>query len=99
MKHLAKALVDAVAFLELSSDDVIDPDSAVKAMEMIAATLQNASDEEVEALAQAAMAELNAQAAKDAPEEVIDFYENFLVDFGLEEEVQEEVDDEHEPSS
>jgi hypothetical protein len=100
MKHLAKAVVDALAFLELSSDDVIDPDSAVKAMEMIAATLHEASDDEVEALAQAAMAELNAQAANDAPEEVIDFYENFLVDFGLEEEVEEEEEgeDKEEPS-
>jgi len=85
MKHLAKAVVDAMAFLELSEDEVIDPDSAVKAMEMIAATLQDASDEEVEALRQAAMAELNAQSAVNAPEEVIDFYENFLVDLGLEE--------------
>jgi hypothetical protein len=89
MKHLAKAVVDAMAFLELSEDEVIDPDSAVKAMEMITATLHEATDEEVDALRQAAMAELSAQSAVNAPEEVIDFYENFLVDLGLEEEFEE----------
>ena len=89
MKHLARALVDALAFLELSGDDVIDPDTAVKAMEMISATLQDASDEEVDALAQAAMDALNAQSANDATEEVLDFYENLLVDLGLEEEEEE----------
>ena len=88
MRHLAKALVEALAFLELSTDDVVAPDGAAKTFESIAATLQNSSDEEREALAAAAMAELNVQSAADAAEEVLDFYEHLLVDLGLEEEAE-----------
>jgi hypothetical protein len=86
MRQLAKAIVDTLAFLELSGDDVIDPDTAVKVMEMIAATLKEATPEEREALAAAAMAELNAQSAADASEEVLDFYEHLMADIGLEDE-------------
>ena len=94
MQTLAKALVDALAFLELSGDDVVDPDSAVKVMESIAATLQEASEEERNAIVVAAMRELNAQSAADAPEEVLDFYEHLAADLGLEEEAPEPEEDE-----
>jgi len=46
MKSLAEAVVEATAFLELSSDKVVDPDSAVEALESISHSLQSASDEE-----------------------------------------------------
>ena len=88
MRHLAKALVDALAFLELSADDVVDPDGAARTFESIAETLQSSSHEEREALAAAAMAELNLQSAADASEDVLDFYEHLLVDLGLEEEAE-----------
>jgi hypothetical protein len=93
MQNLAKAVVDVLAFLELSGDDVIDPDSAVKAMESIAATLHDASEEERAALAEAAMSELNRQSAADATEEVLDFYEHLLADLGLEEEAADASED------
>jgi hypothetical protein len=38
------------AFLELSGDEVIDPDSAVQALESISHSLRKASDEEKKAL-------------------------------------------------
>lgn len=50
MKSLAQALVEAVAFLELSEDEVIDPDSAVQAMESVSHSLQTASVQEKRAL-------------------------------------------------
>jgi len=46
MKSLAKALVESAAFLELSGDELIDPYSAVQALESISHSLQDASDEE-----------------------------------------------------
>ena len=39
MKTLGQALLDLAAFIELADDSIIDPDSAVKAMESVLATL------------------------------------------------------------
>lgn len=78
MKHLAKAMVDALAFLELSGDDVIDPDNAVQAMEMLAATLRDCSPDERKALSEAGAAELTDQIAAGAPAETVEFYETFM---------------------
>ena len=50
MKSLAETIVEDVAFLELCGDEVIDPDSAVQAMESISHILRNASEEERRAL-------------------------------------------------
>lgn len=46
MESLCKAIITAFVFLELSSDDVVDPDSAIATLEAIAAELQAASLEE-----------------------------------------------------
>lgn len=37
---LMKALVEVMAFLELSDDDIVDPDAAIRMMEEIVAELQ-----------------------------------------------------------
>jgi hypothetical protein len=83
MDKLARALVNAAAFLELSGDDVVDPDSAVAAMEDIVAALAGASPEEVAALKSAASAEREARAKRGADEDTLDFFENFLENFGV----------------
>jgi len=57
MKSLCKAIIWSACFLELSEDDVVDPDSAVKALEGMAATLQGATKEEKEAFVAACAAE------------------------------------------
>jgi hypothetical protein len=49
MKSLCRAVIGSACFLELSDDGVVDPDSAVKALEDIAATLRAATKEEKEA--------------------------------------------------
>jgi hypothetical protein len=49
MKNLCRAIIWSACFLELSPDDIIDPDSAVKALEDIATALQAATEEEKEA--------------------------------------------------
>ena len=43
MESLCKSLIAAFVFLELSGDDVVDPDSAITAAEGMAAGLQRAS--------------------------------------------------------
>jgi hypothetical protein len=53
MKNLCRAIISSACFLELSEDDVVDPDSAVEALESIAATLQTATDDEKRAFREA----------------------------------------------
>jgi hypothetical protein len=36
MKALARSVIEALLFLEMSGDDIVDPDSALRAMENIA---------------------------------------------------------------
>ena len=76
-------MIGAAAFLELSSDDTVNPDDAVKALEDIAATLQSASPDEVTAI-RAALQELIAEErASFARADAIGFYEHFLESVGL----------------
>ena len=83
MNHLARAVVDALAFLELSPDAKVDPDAAADAMESIVAILRECTPEERQALEEAVLAESNRRNESEAPEEEIDFFENFFDDFGI----------------
>ena len=85
MKTLAKAIVQALAFLEFADDEKVNSDAAIDLMDSIGETLQGASDEEREALREIVMAAYNDRNAAGAPEEEIDFYEHFMQDFGLDE--------------
>jgi len=49
MKNLCRAIIGSACFLELSQDDIVDPDAAVKALEDIASALQGATQAEKEA--------------------------------------------------
>ena len=86
MKSIAKALVDAAAFLELSGDDVVDPDSAVGAMEMIISDLAGCTQEEKSAIAEAAATAASESKNSGSSAEMIQFYENFINNCGLGEE-------------
>lgn len=57
MKNLCSAIIDAARFLELSGDDVIDPDAAVVALEDMGATLQSATQAERQAFISACQSE------------------------------------------
>jgi hypothetical protein len=46
MKNLCRAIIWSACFLEMSDDDVVDPDPAVRALEDIATTLRQATEEE-----------------------------------------------------
>lgn len=83
MNHLARAVVDALAFLELSPDAKVDPDAAADAMESIVTILRECTPEERQALEEAVLAESNRRNESEAPEEEIDFFENFFEDFGI----------------
>ena len=53
MKSLCHAIIWSACFLELSPDDIVDPDSAVKALEDIATALRAATEDEKEAFRRA----------------------------------------------
>lgn len=81
---LARALIDAVAFLELSDDDTVDPDSAVKAMESIAWNLNKCSRQDKQVLKEA-LAELVHEEKKSFKrQDCLQFYEGFMDSFHLE---------------
>ena len=85
MKSLAEALVESAAFIELSGDEVIDPDSAVQALESIAHSLGAASEEEKNALLEYCRKKAAALAgAKNEPDvKRRDFYLEFGENIGL----------------
>jgi hypothetical protein len=85
MKALARALVTAVAFLELSDDDVVDPDAACGILEDVARELSRATPKERHAL-QIALAQMRASEELNANrEEILEFLDTFLSAFGLKE--------------
>ena len=75
MKNLCQAIIWVSCFLELSGDDVIDPDSAIKALEDLAATMQGATDEEKANFRQACATEAEGLETQGGPEysETIEF--------------------------
>ena len=79
MRHLAAAVIDAAAFLELSDGQALDPDHAVKALEQMAAVLAEAGPEEVAALQEV----LDRRVAEACTESGRVFYREFLESFGL----------------
>jgi len=79
MKSLAKGIVDSAAFLELSGEDVVDPDCAVRALESIAHCLQHASEAEKLAV----LEYCHEQAAGVDDDRRKDFYEHFGDAMGL----------------
>ncbi len=85
MKSLARALVESAAFIELSADDVIDPNSAVRALEYVVYALKDASADEKRALVAYCREQAAAIATMPMPrdEERRQFYLNFEENFGL----------------
>jgi hypothetical protein len=65
MKSLCRAIIWSACFLEMSEDDIVDPDAAVKALEDMASTLQAATKEEKAAFVSACTEEAD-RLVKDA---------------------------------
>ena len=86
MTTLAKALIQATAFLELSGEDVITRDGSVQALEDIAFLLRSASSDELTAIRQALQELATVERAGAPRQDVLKFYDHFLESFGLVEE-------------
>ena len=83
MERLATAVVDALTFLELSGDDVVDPDSAIKVMENIGSILQQCNPDERSAIQAAVSRALESERLGRNDDDVIEFFENFMDAIGL----------------
>jgi len=84
MKALARAVINAAAFLELSDEDSVDPDLALQALEEISYNLNHADRAERQALVEA-LAEMRASEMETGPRpDVLEFLDSFLETFGLE---------------
>jgi len=85
MNTLARALINAAAFLELSGEKALDPGAAEQALEEIAYTLGHCTQEGKATLAEV-LAEMRAAELESGPRpEVLEFLDTFLTSFGLEE--------------
>jgi hypothetical protein len=83
MRTLAKALVEAAAFLEFSPDDSLNPDDAVRALENITHTLHDASPEEIAAIREALRELVNASQTDSARSAAQSFSDAFLESIGV----------------
>jgi hypothetical protein len=78
MKALARAVLDAMSFLELSEPPVVDEDAAVAALEMLAAELQRCTPKE-----KSVLREVAAERAVDARGRAKKFYDSLAIDLGF----------------
>jgi hypothetical protein len=78
MKHLASAVVDALVFLQLSEDDVVDPDAAVDLTESLTAVLRECSMPERNALKAVIDEKLAEEKNTGASAETLEFYETLM---------------------
>jgi hypothetical protein len=78
MKHLAIAVVDALAFLQLSDDEVVDSDAAVDLTESLTAVLRECSTPERNALKAVIDEKLAEEESAGASAETLEFYETLI---------------------
>lgn len=86
-RALVESLANCIAFLELSDDDIVDPDSAITRMELVASLLGNlpapAKDLFKKMVADLAKKESK---AKGKSKEFVEFLQDWPESMGLEEE-------------
>jgi hypothetical protein len=82
-EHLMRAIIQHAAFLELSGDDVVDPDAAVRELEGLAATLKRLSSSERNAFAEFTNRYADSEQKKGQTEEYVNFVRSFPEGIGL----------------
>lgn len=88
MKSLARAVVNAAAYLELADESAVDPDLATQALEEIAYNLSYCTDEEKSAIADVLADMRAAEVENGVRSNMLDFLDTFLVSFGLVDETE-----------
>lgn len=83
---LMRALINCLLFLELSDDEVVDPDAAVEVMEYAAYLLQQLGPDERRELVQFAHELADEAADVDPSSTVVPWLRSFSEGFGLNDE-------------
>jgi hypothetical protein len=83
MKSLCRALIWNACFLELSGDDILNPDSAVKALEDMAFALQEGTDVEKAAFIEACRDEAAKLASSPEYSKTAEFIASLPVSVGI----------------
>jgi hypothetical protein len=83
MKILARALVNAAAFLDLADEEEINPALAEQALEEIAYNLSHCTPEEVQTLREVLDDMKAAERENEGRPEMLEFLDTFLVSFGV----------------
>jgi hypothetical protein len=78
------ALLHVCSFLELSGDDAVNPDWAVEAMENVGHYLSKLPARKIRDLRNQIERASQFASQEDWPEDAADFLENFLENFGIE---------------
>src|SRR5688572_3305188 len=95
MKGLARAVINAAAYLELADESSVDPDLATQALEEIAYNLSFCTDEEKKAIEEVLSDMRAAEIENGVRTDMLDFLDTFLVSFGLVDETDtDDPDDE-----
>lgn len=93
MKALARALINAAAYLDLSGEEGLDPEQSLQALEELAFNLSHCNEAEIEALREV-LADMRAAEMDSGPRlEMLEFLDTFLVSFGVEADEQLEDTD------
>ncbi len=79
---LMRAIVDCIAFVELSGDEVIDPDAAVNLLESLASMLKDLSLTDRKTFARC-VAKMEVEERAYGKNKRTDFLASFIEDFGL----------------
>jgi hypothetical protein len=82
-KNLMTVVVETLAFLELSGDDVLNPDAALSQLEGAAATLDLLSPAEKAELVKFIRDYADEEEREKGPRERIDFFRAIPENFGL----------------
>jgi hypothetical protein len=77
------SLLHCAAFLEFSGDEVVDPDSAIEAMEQVSTYLGSLEPDEVETLSTQMERIVRHAKQEKWPEDLVDFLTDFLENFGV----------------
>lgn len=77
------ALIHVASFLELSGDDVVDPDFAVEAMEHVGLYLGRLTAQQIAAIREQLDRIAAYAQAEDWDQEVVEFLTDFIENFGL----------------
>lgn len=92
MKALARAVVNAVVYLDLSGEEGLNGETALQALEEISYNLSYCTEDEKKALTEVLTEMREAEIENGPRPDVIELLDNFLASIGLDEEEEADLE-------